>query len=574
MISHLLLQKQTDGRFLLTMRGVYTAGIEEAFLAFARETGGVWNGVRSGDVGYYYAAVQLGPLASKARERKIVLVPADPITQRALGPIATEGPGVLAKRDAAREEVVRAFSRELARQEKNRDEHGTPRQLYPFQRVGAFFLSQRPGALLSDEPGLGKTGQTLSAVPQGAPLLVVAPVVARGVWAREMAAWRPGEFRMDVLSGMGSFRWPEPGEMVVTSYEILDLPDEPEIAGQLHPNTVIVADEAHNLKNRKALRTSRFVEVASAARQKGGRVWLLTATPLLNEPTELYTLLRIAGLDRQVFGSYVGFVESFGGYKINIPYKGGGGKTREIQKFRGPSQDVPAKLRKVMLRREKKDVLSELPPKRWTTLEVDLERDGIEAADELEEALAKAGIDLATIVAAGIESAKHAGRIPFEMMSRLRERLARAKVPAMVSEIAKAEQANEPIIVFSAHRIPVEVAGSRPGWAQITGDVKPEFRTRIEDAFQQGKLRGVACSIKAGGVAITLTRASRAIFVDREWTPALNEQAEDRIHRVGQRREVEICLLVGKHKIERRVAQLLAEKTRMIEATLRKSEGA
>ena len=205
---------------------------------------------------------------------------------------------------------------------------------------------------------------------------------------------------------------------------------------------------------------------------------------------------------------------------------------------------------------------------------MDLERDGIEAADELEEALAKAGIDLATIVAAGIESAKHAGRIPFEMMSRLRERLARAKVPAMVSEIAKAEQAGEPIIVSSAHRIPVEVAGSRPGWAQITGDVKPEVRTRIEDAFQQGKLRGVACSIKAGGVAITLTRARRAVFVDREWTPALNEQAEDRIHRVGQRREVEICLLVGKHKIERRVAQLLAEKTRMIEATLRKSEGA
>ena len=92
--------------------------------------------------------------------------------------------------------------------------------LFPFQREGVAWLAGRHTALLADPMGLGKTVQTLCAIPEHAPVLVVAPAVAKGVWQREAARFRP-DLKVTVLSGRGSFRWPAPGEMIVVNYDIL-----------------------------------------------------------------------------------------------------------------------------------------------------------------------------------------------------------------------------------------------------------------------------------------------------------------------------------------------------------------
>ena len=111
------------------------------------------------------------------------------------------------------------------------------------------------------------------------------------------------------------------------------------------------------------------------------------------------------------------------------------------------------------------------------------------------------------------------------------------------------------------------------GWGLITGaDTPTEKRTKIVSDFQAGKLAGVALTIKAGGVGITLHKAKTAIFGSSSWSPADNEQAEDRVHRVGQDRGVTIIRLVATHPLDQRVMELLDKKRGIIQGSVGRAE--
>ena len=426
--------------------------------------------------------------------------------------------------------------------------------LYGFQRVGVEWLAARTGALLADEMGTGKTIQTLAALPDTTPIVVVAPAVAKGVWLREARKWRP-EMKVTVLSGRGSFRWPEAGEMVVLNYDIL--PNEEDLTNA-PPGMCLVADEAHALKSFKAKRTKKFRALSDNVRGQGGRTWLLTATPLLNRPTELWGILSAAGLEREVFGTWGQFVSLFGGFKD----RWGG------MHWGTPSPEVPSRLARVSLRRMRADVLPDLPVKTWQEVEVDLSLALSRKCDGLVAMLEADGPGSAGVTLESITEKVLREKLSFTDYSEVRAAIATAKIPALLALVDEFEAQDEPLVVFSAHRMPIDQFDGREGWAVITGDTSPAKRTEIEEAFQAGKLRGVAATIQAGGVAITLTRSANAVFVDRDWTPALNSQAEDRICRIGQSRGCIITDLVGTHKLDRRVAALLTVKTAMATAAL------
>jgi len=447
--------------------------------------------------------------------------------------------------------------------------------LFPFQATGMKWLAARHGALLADEMGLGKTIQALISLPENAPVLIVGPAVAKGVWARELGRWRP-DLKPVVLSGRGNFRWPEAGEAVIVNYDILPA----ELEGEPLEGTCLISDEAHALKGSKTARTIRFRAISEKVRAKLGRVWLLTATPLLNKPPELWSVFQAAGIAQEAFGSWKQFCELFNGY----PGEWGG------MVWGTPSPEVADRIRRVALRRQRKEVLPELPFKTWQEVVVDLDPKSKKAIDKAIEFLNKnkptvwdrliSDNDMfehepsnkKTLSGTELESARRAvtsmGAPDFEMLAKARALLATAKIPALVEIVEQFEEQEEPVVVFSAHRAPIDIFKDRPGWAVITGDTSPEARTQIEDAFQAGKLKGIACTIKAGGVAITLTRASQAIFVDLEWTPALNAQAEDRICRIGQTRGCVITNLVARHPLDIRVFELLSQKQSLIGASV------
>jgi hypothetical protein len=423
--------------------------------------------------------------------------------------------------------------------------------LFPFQKIGVPWLAARSCALLADDQGLGKTIQALTALPENAPVIVVAPAVAKGVWLRETAKWRP-EIKITVLNGRGSFRLPAPGEMIVTNYEILT--DEP---GAIPEGLIVIADEAHLLKNKKTARAKRFRAISRPAVAKKGRVWLLTATPLLNQPGELWSLFETAGLERECFGSYNAFFRLFDGHRDDW------GK---VEWGTPDTAELSTRLRRVMLRRRKVDVLKELPAKQYRTIVVDID-DGTRAkldtmAAELEAETGKSLTEIFEAIAEGEEG------LAFQRMSAIRAALAQAKIPAVIDLAEEYEEQGEPLVVFSAHLAPIDALAKRKGWAKITGATSATKRTQIEDAFQRGELKGVACTIKAGGVAITLTRSANSIFLDKEWTPSLVLQAEDRIYRIGQSRGVLITTLVSDHPIDVRIAELNEKKARIIAASV------
>jgi len=219
-----------------------------------------------------------------------------------------------------------------------------------------------------------------------------------------------------------------------------------------------------------------------------------------------------------------------------------------------PDPEVAERLRPMMLRRIKTEVLKDLPPKRRQDIPVELDR-----AQERKFTAALKKWDAIC---------RPDQLPPFESMSAARAELAEAKIPTLMKMVEEYEEAGEPLLVFSAHRLPVAQFENRPGWAVITGDTSPAERTQIEDAFQRGELIGVAGTIPAMGVAITLTRASNAIFVDLDWTPALNAQAEDRIYRIGQDRGVLITRLIARHALDERLTEVLTQKQDLIESTV------
>ena len=398
--------------------------------------------------------------------------------------------------------------------------------LFPFQVAGVEFLATKKACLLGDEMGTGKTVQTLAALPKDMGTVVVCPASLKFNWRDEAKKWRP-DLTPVVLAGRGSFRFPNQGELIIVNYDIL--PEEVTI----HTKFTLVCDEVHLTKNYKAKRSKAVKVLAGLADKVIG----LTGTPIMNRPFDLYGVLSALHLDRQVFGSWTNFMRLFNGTKN----RWGG------YDFGAVSPMVPELLRRVMLRRRREEVLPELPRKSYTTLTVN----GIPAS-------LKARMDDMYDDVAGLLDCDELP--PFEMFSGLRAELAETRIDAMLEIVESHEEEGIPLVVFSAHRKPVDTLATREGWATITGSTKPEERQDIVRKFQAGALKGVALTIQAGGVGLTLTHAWKAIFVDLDWTPALNAQAEDRICRIGQTKPCEIVRMVSDHPLDKHVLHLLANK--------------
>lgn len=448
-----------------------------------------------------------------------------------------------------------------------------------YQEVGRDFLRSRRRAILADAPGLGKTGQILLAIPPRTPAVVVCPAVAKGVWMDEARKWRPDITPIIV----DRFRWPERGELIVISYERLPLPPghmekkaeakrvisdpwakltrekPPEIVQSWSgaPERLLFAvDEAHMLSNLSTVRYSAWELMRNTAldTQCGGTVWLATGTPLLSRATQLRAFLKAAFLLGEAYGKRFG--ELFGQKLVTIP------GCRPFYKWGEPPPEFQAErvegFKRVALRRKREEVLS-LPPRIFTDIAVELDEETLAHCQELSEYLDERGMTLDDLVN---------GKVQFQGLSTLRAMLATAKLPYAIEFVQGYEDAGEPLVVFSAHRAVARANGERKGWAMIDGNTPAAKRTDIARRFQAGKLKGIAATIEAAGVALTLTKAANALFVDLDWTPALNDQAGDRIYRIGQERVVTITRLVGNHMVDRHLLTVLQRKQELIDSFL------
>ena len=432
-------------------------------------------------------------------------------------------------------------------------------KLYDYQIEGSKFLSTHRRALLGDEMGTGKTIQALAAIPENSRVLIIAPACVKYNWAKEAAKWRP-EFKSVVVQGKDNFALPVDNQIVVCNREIIpdyflnkdpnapQLDFDKEMIENLR-EIVVIIDEAHYFKGIKTGCHKKLKNITKHAK----KVWALTGTPLTSRPIDLWGVLSACDMENIVFSNnnqkpFNFFASCFQAYK---------GKYGLI--WGNPLPEVANLLSKVHICRKRRDVLPQLPPKMYTDLEVEIGRGrtGAKIKRKLD--------SLHTLYG----DAFAAGKLPpFEEFAEVRADLACSRVDAMLEYIDDCEENEVPLVVFSAHVKPFDVLRGRIGWAIIDGSTKAEDRQKIVEAFQSGLLQGVACTIQAGGVGITLTRAWKALFIDQDWVPANNWQAEDRICRLGQKSDrVEIVRLVSNHPLDRRLMELLGNKADLIDKT-------
>jgi hypothetical protein len=433
--------------------------------------------------------------------------------------------------------------------------------LYPYQVDGVSFLSSKKRALLGDEMGLGKTVQSLMGVDHGGMAMVICRAGLKYNWVDEVRKWRP-DLTPTVLKGRESFRWPQQGEIVIINNDIL--PDEfvtpAKAKGQpldqyfatlnafrqalreKYPQASqvnLIVDEAHDYKNKKAARTRKTKEIGNLV----AKVTALTGSPLTNHPEDLWGVLDTVGVAKEVFRSFENFQGLFNAHHNGYAFEYG-----------KPKPIVPELLRRVMLRRLRADVLPDLPTKTYTNVMVDPSQ---KLVKKLDEAWSVYDTELEDSLP------------PFSQFAALRAELAESRVPAMLEYVQDCEEQECPLIVFSAHLAPMNALLARPGWALITGDTSPERRQEIVRSFQAGQLKGIGITIRAGGVGLTLTHAAKSLFVDLDWTPAANWQAEDRICRLGQTaNKVEIVRMVSNHPLDLHIQKLLVDKIDTIQRSI------
>lgn len=406
--------------------------------------------------------------------------------------------------------------------------------LLPFQKAGVeAMLKLRGRALLGDEPGLGKTVQAIAAMcafREEWPVLIVVPSSMRWPWVDELEKWvvatgvcRSGAINV-VRDGHNDRIAAAESLITVTTYPLLCAEN---IAKQVHESRfrVVVADESHNIKNEAAKRTKALLPVLENA----SRVLLLSGTPALNRPAELWCQLH--ALRPNAFGRTVH--TWYGKHFCNATRKpwgwdlSGGSNLDELHHI----------LRSAFLvRRLKANVLEELPPKTR-------QRVAVETPPNLDVANGREG-KVSELCA---KCAKNDSGARKDLLAALTELYASggaAKVAATAALVNDLLEGGAPkLLVFAHHREVMDsLEGALRAMRVVSGFIRIDGTTPSRERFDLCKrfqtdasCRVALLSVTAAGQGLTLTAAHDVVFAELHWVPAVLMQAEDRVHRIGQK---------------------------------------
>jgi superfamily II DNA or RNA helicase len=477
-----------------------------------------------------------------------------------LGELAEEASGFDVGRDVA---AWLALVDDLATREFPLPE-GLRAELRPYQLDGFRWLSRLAalglGACLADDMGLGKTVQIiallLTRVDEG-PALVVAPTSVCHNWVLELERFAPslvpveygGKDRKKLLASLAEGR----GKVLITSYALLQQ-DEAELCALSFGTAVL--DEAQFIKNAESLRARAAFRLTAKQRIAA------TGTPVENHYGDLWSIFHF--LSPGLLGDWKSFKRRF-----VLPSERDGNEAPE------------AALRRLVLpyvlRRLKRDVLPELPP--LTEVQHDVH---LSDSDTLRYGLLRKQIHEKLFTAAG----KRDNKLEvLAELTRLRRFCCHPKLvfPTADSESAKLESFLDLVtelrenqhraLVFSQYVDFLSLVREALDEQQITyeyldgGTPKAERKARVE-AFQNGNASLFLISLKAGGFGLNLTAADYVIHLDPWWNPAVEAQATDRAHRIGQERRVTVYRLITKGTIEEKLVALHREKQRLARSLL------
>jgi superfamily II DNA or RNA helicase len=440
---------------------------------------------------------------------------------------------------------------------------GLVAQLRPYQEIGVAWLQALHGAalggILADDMGLGKTLQAIAHilhVRQGAdamackPVLIVAPTSVLPNWQAELARFAPG---LDCLLWHGAERQGRAenlrqAKIVLTSYPLLAR-DKDVLAG--HDYELVVLDEAHVLKNPKT------VGFKAAAALKARQTIALSGTPIENRLNDIWALASLT--NPGLLGSFEAFRKD---YRTPI----------EKQGDRTALAALARRLRPFMLRRTKDEIAADLPPKTLVPERIELsdaqtrlyESQRLLMHARVREEIDRVGLMRSQIIV--LDAMLKLRQIccdPSLLPCGLGDGVASAKRSRLLEMLPELLGEGRRVIVFSQFtsmldRIATDLAVAGIDHEQLRGTTRD--RARPVRRFQQGEVPLILISLKAGGAGVNLTAADTVILYDPWWNPAVEAQAIDRAHRIGQTKPVFVHRLIATGTIEEKILALQERK--------------
>jgi SWI/SNF-related matrix-associated actin-dependent regulator 1 of chromatin subfamily A len=423
--------------------------------------------------------------------------------------------------------------------------------LFGFQRVGVEFALEAGGrALIADEMGLGKTSQAIGTAlmlraKHGARrILTVCPASLKINWYREWI--RFGGLEPTIWHGQKRIGDLE-ADVHIINYDIFaKFRTELE---QLNFDLILI-DEAHYLKNKDALRS--IAVFGGYNKRERVRVKpfatrfavLLTGTPVLNRPGELFPLLHYLAPER--FADWFTYANRYGAW-APMNMEGRPSKPQNLDELHERTKDI-------VIRRKKVDVLKDLPPKLVSDVFVEL-------STEQRKTYRKTLITVAEEWKAAAKDKQKPTLNELQILTTFLNEVKLDKVRELVGELQNEDDVRS-VLVFCTRLGPLKQL--REQYKQqaiyIDGSMTPEQRQAEVDRFQRGDATIALLSLRAAGVGLTLTKADTVIFIDQDFVPANHQQAEDRAHRIGQVNPVQIYYLLAEDTIDEDLRALLAEK--------------
>ena len=424
--------------------------------------------------------------------------------------------------------------------------------------------------LLADEPGLGKTAQSILAASKisAYPMLAVVPNVVKMNWAREVSIWTPGR-KVSVIHGDGedldAF-----ADVVVVNYDILDR--HVGWLSRLGFKSMVI-DEAHFIKNPESNRSKHVLKLADSIRMfaPGGNPLLiaLTGTPLINSIEDFRMIWR-----------FLGWIDDNGKPTEKLM---AGLEANDLTPL--DFGFLPAARKTVIdmgiVRRRKIDVAADLPSRRIADLPVELEGSLGNSIREAEKQLAErlyqkylqirtakpnfSDAEIIQIVAhAEIEETKASGT--GENVFSMVRRIGQAKATLAADYTAQLADSVGKVVFFAKHIDVMDTAEqtfAKRGikTTSIRGDQSATERQKAIDAFTNDPdVQVIVCSLTAAGVGVNLQVASNVVLAELSWTAAEQDQAIDRVHRIGQEEPVTAWRILAAQTIDTKIAELIDSK--------------
>jgi len=435
-------------------------------------------------------------------------------------------------------------------------------KLLNFQKEGLDFLLKSSGnALLADEMGLGKTVQTLSYVAtekQTFPLLVIAPLVTLKNWEREIERFLKKKSRNGriidssspsvTLIRTGKSKELPKTDIYVINYELL-FKRNADLANV--GIRTVVCDEVHNLRS-KTTQKYKSVKKLAALPTVLYRIGL-SGTPIYNRGSEIWPIIDI--LKPGLLGSFKEFCEYF-------CYVNDKGKAIVLENKRASLRNELQK--HVMLRRKKSDVLKELKDK--VRFKQVIASDTEYYLEELNKIWTRLEAEQKVAETEFSKSASYQRAIQSE-----RQIAGVAKLPHVINFVKDIMEIEESVVVFCHHKVIHKLLHESLqefSPVSIIGGQSDKLRQEEIDKFQRGESKLMIAGIRAGNVGINLTRAKYVLFAELDWSPAIHRQAEDRLHRIGQKNTVFAYYLIGNGTLDDHVANILVDKSYEIDAIM------